>query len=286
MTGRGAGRRRRARRRPAARRLAAHRRARASTTAGPAACSPRTSTCSRSRPQGYDRRLQGPGRRAVDAGRDRREAARRQGAQPTTAPAASWRRRWPRACATTSPTCAAGCPAPTGWSSRSTSRRCAAVLGGAGADRVRLRPAPHGAPARGLRAPRAGCSPRSPRRAPSRGCTRCAPGTPLGLLRGAGARGLSVDLDVLDAADHDVLAEALEAGETVALGVVPSLDPATAPTEKQLTESVLALAGHARSRPGDDRRETWRSPRPAGSPGRRMGGPGARWPCCGRAPPT
>jgi len=67
----------------------------------------------------------------------------------------------------------------------------------------------------------------------------CAPGTPLGLLRGAGARGLAVDLAQLGAADHDVLAEALEAGEHVVLGVLPSTDPDTVPTEKQLTESVL-----------------------------------------------
>ncbi|GAB6983739.1 uroporphyrinogen decarboxylase/cobalamine-independent methonine synthase family protein [Nocardioides pyridinolyticus] len=67
----------------------------------------------------------------------------------------------------------------------------------------------------------------------------CAPATPLGLLRGAGARGLSVDLAVLSAADHDALAEALEAGETVALGVVPGLAPATEPTDAHVTESVL-----------------------------------------------
>jgi methionine synthase II (cobalamin-independent) len=67
----------------------------------------------------------------------------------------------------------------------------------------------------------------------------CAPGTPWQLLRTAGARGLSVDLAVLAAADHDALAEALEAGETVALGVVPGTDPATAPTDAQVTESVL-----------------------------------------------
>lgn len=67
----------------------------------------------------------------------------------------------------------------------------------------------------------------------------CAPGTPLDLLRGAGARGLAVDVGVLGAEDHDALAEALEAGESVALGVVPSTDPAAAPTEKQVVESVL-----------------------------------------------
>lgn len=67
----------------------------------------------------------------------------------------------------------------------------------------------------------------------------CAAGTPLALLRGAGARGLSVDLAMTTAADHDVLAEALEAGETVALGVVPAVDPLAPPDEKQVTETVL-----------------------------------------------
>jgi methionine synthase II (cobalamin-independent) len=66
----------------------------------------------------------------------------------------------------------------------------------------------------------------------------CAPDTPLALLRGAGARGLAVDLTVLGAADHDALAEALDAGETVALGVVPSLEPTTAPTDKVVVERI------------------------------------------------
>jgi methionine synthase II (cobalamin-independent) len=52
----------------------------------------------------------------------------------------------------------------------------------------------------------------------------CAAGVPLDLLRGAGARGLSVDLDQQGAGDHDVLAEALDAGETVVLGLVPTTD--------------------------------------------------------------
>ena len=82
----------------------------------------------------------------------------------------------------------------------------------------------------------------------------CAPETPLALLRGAlrdahssvagssgtsGPRGLAVDLGVLGAADHDALAEALEAGETVALGVVPSSDPGEVPTDKTTVELVL-----------------------------------------------
>jgi methionine synthase II (cobalamin-independent) len=67
----------------------------------------------------------------------------------------------------------------------------------------------------------------------------CAAGTPLALLRTSGARGLSVDLGLMTAADHDALGEALEAGETVALGVVPSLEPGTSPTDTEIAERVL-----------------------------------------------
>lgn len=67
----------------------------------------------------------------------------------------------------------------------------------------------------------------------------CAPETPLDLVRGAGARGLSVDLTAVDAAGTDQLAEALEAGETVALGVVPALEPADPPTDQVITERAL-----------------------------------------------
>jgi methionine synthase II (cobalamin-independent) len=50
----------------------------------------------------------------------------------------------------------------------------------------------------------------------------CAGDAPLALLRGAGAVGLAVDPAVTGAEGQDQLAEALEAGETVALGVVPA----------------------------------------------------------------
>ncbi len=68
----------------------------------------------------------------------------------------------------------------------------------------------------------------------------CAPETPLQLLRGAGARGLVVDLDVLDGAGHNTLGEAVEAGEAVVLGVVPSSDDGTGSslTDAALTERV------------------------------------------------
>lgn len=66
----------------------------------------------------------------------------------------------------------------------------------------------------------------------------CAPGMPWDLVRGAGATGLVVDLSVLSAADHDQLAEALEAGTTVHLGVVPTTDPAAELTDARLVERV------------------------------------------------
>jgi methionine synthase II (cobalamin-independent) len=67
----------------------------------------------------------------------------------------------------------------------------------------------------------------------------CAPGTPLDLLRGAGARGLSVDLDVLAPADHNALGETLDGGDGVALGIVPSVDPVTPADDRALTDRVL-----------------------------------------------
>jgi methionine synthase II (cobalamin-independent) len=67
----------------------------------------------------------------------------------------------------------------------------------------------------------------------------CAPEVPWSLVRGAGALGLSVDLDVLRAEDLDALAEGLEAGGSLALGVVPSTDPTSVPTDTVVTERVL-----------------------------------------------
>lgn len=71
----------------------------------------------------------------------------------------------------------------------------------------------------------------------------CARDVPVDLFRKAGARGQSIDLTAVAASAYDGLAEALEAGERVLLGVVPALEPAgagsTASTEKGLTEQVL-----------------------------------------------
>jgi methionine synthase II (cobalamin-independent) len=67
----------------------------------------------------------------------------------------------------------------------------------------------------------------------------CAPGVPWAQLVTDGARGLSVDLSVLTAADHDALAGALEDGVTLALGVVPGVDPVPVPSDTQVVEPVL-----------------------------------------------
>jgi methionine synthase II (cobalamin-independent) len=67
----------------------------------------------------------------------------------------------------------------------------------------------------------------------------CASDVPIGLLTGAGAAGVSVDLDVLPTAAYDDLAVLLEQGRPVHLGVVPSSAPATEPTVRSATERVL-----------------------------------------------
>ena len=71
----------------------------------------------------------------------------------------------------------------------------------------------------------------------------CAPDAPLALLRGAGARGLAVDLALVGAEGHDALAGALEAGERVALGVVPTSDTATEGTVVEAVSRWLDMVG-------------------------------------------
>lgn len=69
----------------------------------------------------------------------------------------------------------------------------------------------------------------------------CDADIPIGLLRGAGAGGISLDLDVLRTESYDPLAEALEAGELVLLGVVPGTEPARVPTVTQVVDRVHRL---------------------------------------------
>ncbi len=67
----------------------------------------------------------------------------------------------------------------------------------------------------------------------------CAADVPVSLLAGAGAAGVSVDLDVLAPAGFDALAELLESGAPVLLGVVPSTAPSVPPSAERLTDRVL-----------------------------------------------
>ncbi|HEX6247396.1 MAG TPA: methionine synthase [Nocardioidaceae bacterium] len=69
----------------------------------------------------------------------------------------------------------------------------------------------------------------------------CAPDVPFGLLTGAGARGFSVDLAALTPTGYDALAEVLESGRTLMLGVVPATDPDPWPDDGSITERVLRL---------------------------------------------
>jgi methionine synthase II (cobalamin-independent) len=67
----------------------------------------------------------------------------------------------------------------------------------------------------------------------------CAADFPIGLVRGAGARGFCVDLDQLVADQYDDLAQAIDDGDRIFLGALPT-SPAEV-SEKQVTERVLRL---------------------------------------------
>lgn len=71
----------------------------------------------------------------------------------------------------------------------------------------------------------------------------CAPQFPLDLVRGAGAAGVAVDLDALDASGLDHLAEALEAGDRVLLGVVPAGGSATTAQAVERTSRLFDMLG-------------------------------------------
>ena len=212
---------------------------RASTTDGRGRCWRRTSTRSRSRPRATTgrSRSRSPGRGRWPRPSRGRAATR---SSPTSAPAASWPRRSPRACATTSPTYAAGCPAPSCWSSRSTSRRCrrcwpaqVPTASGFGRHRSVHPPERVRGPGVGLRAPPGGRRPWHTAVPPSRRSRCCVGPAPGDVGRP----------DVLAAAAYDALGERARAGETGALlGVVPSTStPATAATDSAVTERVLTL---------------------------------------------
>ena len=78
----------------------------------------------------------------------------------------------------------------------------------------------------------------------------CAGEVPVELLRGAGAQGLAVDLAALSASSYDGVAAALEAGERVLLGVLPTLDPAETPSDKAVAETALRFLDMLGLEPG------------------------------------
>jgi methionine synthase II (cobalamin-independent) len=69
----------------------------------------------------------------------------------------------------------------------------------------------------------------------------CAADVPIDLLRGAGAGGISLDLEVLAAENYDALGTAFDAGDRIALGVLPGTDPTRIPTEQQVVDRVRRL---------------------------------------------
>ncbi len=69
----------------------------------------------------------------------------------------------------------------------------------------------------------------------------CAADVPIGLLTGAGAAGVSVDLGALSLGAYDELGSTLEKGHLVMLGAVPSTAPSGWPSDRELTERVLRL---------------------------------------------
>ena len=250
---------------------------------------------------GLEEQAAGPRRasrcRSPDHGRWPRRSSGRAATRcwPTTVPGATSRRRWRRALPTTCPTYDAACRGPP---DHRPGRRAAlpAVLAGAvptasGFGRHRTVHPPEASEALGwvLSAVRdAGAEP---------WVHCCAPEAPLALLRGAGAVGLAVDLSLVGADGHDALAEALEAGETVALGVVPTTEASSSPPSGTAWSSRCCAGStwSASTRPrsalrwSSRRPAVWPAPTPRGHAGRSSSA--ARWPrprrvrrATGRAP--
>lgn len=69
----------------------------------------------------------------------------------------------------------------------------------------------------------------------------CAPRVPARLLNRAGAAAVAFDLGLLDGADVDGFAEAVDAGLALWPGVVPALPPETPPTDRELAQRIVGL---------------------------------------------
>jgi methionine synthase II (cobalamin-independent) len=69
----------------------------------------------------------------------------------------------------------------------------------------------------------------------------CAADVPIGLLRGAGARAVSVDVAVLAAAAYDEVGELLDAGGRLFAGVVDATEPTTDPAVTAVVDRLRRL---------------------------------------------
>ena len=72
----------------------------------------------------------------------------------------------------------------------------------------------------------------------------CAPDVPVALFRQAGADAVAVDLALIDSTDFDALGEAIEAGTSLWLGVVPAADaPVTFAAARSQVERLWSALG-------------------------------------------
>lgn len=69
----------------------------------------------------------------------------------------------------------------------------------------------------------------------------CAADVPVGLLHGAGAVAVSLDVDRLGGGVLEELAAAVDAGLALWPGVVPALPPSTPPSDRELAQRVVGL---------------------------------------------
>ena len=190
--------------------------------------------------------VQDPGRRPVDAGRDRRAAARRPGARrprrpPRAGPGAGRGRTTPRR----RPAPPAARRRPVGGAGRRAG--AARRAGRPGADGVRLRPAPLGGAAGGERGARRGCSTRSATAGAEPWVHCCAADAPLDLLRGAGRdRARGRPRPARRGRPRPARRRRWRRGRRVVLGVVP--DDRRRWTRRRADRAGAPLARHARPR--------------------------------------
>ncbi len=69
----------------------------------------------------------------------------------------------------------------------------------------------------------------------------CAPDLPWKVLQQSGIHALAVDVGVLQSADFDGIAEFVESGHAIVLGVVPATDPGRRPSVEEVAAAAVAV---------------------------------------------